>query len=133
MGSKNRKLVCNNYHRRGFLLIFVQDDGYPFTDFLEQEISGAFFESLQQCRIILLDNNQLGIVAESAQIEDVVCIFPGAHSPCVLRQSMDGHWMLVDGAFFVFTFDYRSEENFDFLCDDYLKDNQDRVEDFRVR
>ena len=92
-----------------------------------------FHNALSQQRIALMDNHELVIVPAAVQCGDVVCIFSGASSPCALRPDGDGHWTLVSGDCSIFTERFRPySDPYSFMCDEYIKSNDNRIEEFIV-
>jgi hypothetical protein len=93
----------------------------------------AFFQSLQQCRINLMDNGELIVVPEAVQCGDVISILVGAHSQCTLKLESHGNWSLVSGDCYMFTKHFEDATFGRFMCDEYIKCNQDKVEEFILR
>jgi hypothetical protein len=102
---------------------------------VDKRISEAFYNSLQQCKISLMSNGELIIVPEAVRCGDVVSMFAGADSPCVIRPDGQGGWTLISGDCFVFTEQFLSHGTVhgDFWCGTYVKRNQDKVEEFVLR
>jgi hypothetical protein len=115
------------------ILTLLQEE-QTFTSPHDEENVGFFVRSMQQCCIILLDNNELAIAPRDVQDGDLVCILPGSISACVLRPAETEHWSLVSGDCFIFTQNYRKPGYQDeFECDEYITDNQEKAELFRIR
>jgi hypothetical protein len=57
----------------------------------------GFYASLQGCRIVLLDSNELAIAPGAVCDDDIFCLLQGGHSPCILRSHQDSYWKLVSG------------------------------------
>jgi hypothetical protein len=85
-----------------------------------------------------MDNDELAIVPASVRDGDVICIFPGAVSACVLRQIGHRHWALISGDCCLFTHEYfRPKEYPDYIevefdCDEYIACH-DKREVFIIR
>jgi hypothetical protein len=94
-----------------------------------------FTQSLQQCRISMMENGELVVVPEAARSGDVICILSRAVSACILRPSPDGHWTLVSGDCYIFREGslIAAQRGLSFACDKYIVCNQDVVEEFRLR
>ncbi|KAF1843234.1 uncharacterized protein K460DRAFT_396592 [Cucurbitaria berberidis CBS 394.84] len=105
-----------------------------FKTYSDVELVHHFFNSLQLCRVILMDNGELAIVGRSVHEGDVVCVFSGADSPCALRSNENGTWTLVSGDCFIFTESFKPYMSAgEFMCDDYVAHHQDRLEEFKLR
>ncbi|KAH8627378.1 HET-domain-containing protein [Alternaria alternata] len=109
----------------------TSDDRHSFA---REEID-AFSNSLQQCRIGLMDNGELVIVPEAIRCGDVIVIISGAIVACALRfSSEDGSWALISGDCHMSTENFRSpRDGSHFMCDEYVACHQDRLEEFRLR
>jgi hypothetical protein len=93
-----------------------------------------FSETLQQCRICLLDNGELVIVPRAAQCGDVICILSGTVSACALRFNLDNSWSLISGDCYLFNQKFMHPVAYEwFVSDDYIRQNQDKVQVFRIR
>lgn len=80
-----------------------------------------------------MDNGELAIVPANVLDSDVMCIFPGAISVCVLRPDGDGNWILISGDCYLFTDDFQQIDDTSlFDSDDYIACH-DNLEVFRVR
>jgi hypothetical protein len=94
----------------------------------------TFLETLQRCRINLLDNGDLVIAPEAVLCGDVICILSGTVSACALRFNMDESWSLISGDCHLSTQEFTHPDNgFWFVSDDYIIQNQDKVQEFRIR
>ncbi|KAF2125227.1 HET-domain-containing protein [Dothidotthia symphoricarpi CBS 119687] len=91
-----------------------------------------FFESLQQCRIVLLDNNQICIAPDAACTGDTVCFLRDANSPCILRQGLNGDWTLVSGNCDVYGVDFKND-GAGFTEEVYLDEHGVALETFVIR
>jgi hypothetical protein len=81
-----------------------------------------------------MDNKEIVIVPENVQLGDVICILSGTDSACALRDSQHGQWTLASGDCYIFTEDFRyPDEPGWFMCDEYIVQNQGRIQDFRIR
>lgn len=100
-------------------------DAYGFGGLLH------FFESLQQCRIVLLDNDHIGIAPDLACNGDIVCVFQDADSPCILRQGQDEKWTLISGNCAVFD-DRLGLCTVHFSSEFYLEDYGNNLETFII-
>jgi hypothetical protein len=80
-----------------------------------------------------MNDGQISIVPEATRNKDIVCILRDASSLCVLRQDPEGHWMLVSGDCFIFQSKYCQKEDSSFEVAEYLKDNGDSLEEFKIR
>ncbi|KAF2686360.1 hypothetical protein K458DRAFT_430202 [Lentithecium fluviatile CBS 122367] len=89
-------------------------------DFIDTELVGHLVESLQQCRIILMDNGELAIVPGNVRYGDVVCILSGTDSACTLRPDRNGNWTLVSGDCYILTESFKFPNYGWFLCDDHF-------------
>jgi hypothetical protein len=72
----------------------------------EREYSGWFYECLQECKLVLTDSDGLAIAPEAARAGDVICIFQGGQSPCILRSHQENYWKLISGDCYIFDSDY---------------------------
>jgi hypothetical protein len=103
--------------------LLVNRDSVPF-----------FFEKLHQCRISLLGNGELAVVPRAAQCGDVICILSGTVSTCALRSSPDNSWSLVGGDCDLFTQRFERPDTGEwFVSDDFILENQDKVQEFSIR
>jgi hypothetical protein len=57
----------------------------------------GFRDSMEQCRIVLIDDNWLAIAPAAACSGDVICIFQFGQAVCVLRPHEDCYWKLISG------------------------------------
>jgi hypothetical protein len=81
-----------------------------------------------------MDNREIVIVPESAQHGDVICILSGTDSPCALRDDQQGQWTIVSGDCYIFTESFwHLYEASSFVCDEYIEQNQARLQEFRIR
>ncbi len=104
------------------------------SQFIDPELVYHFYYTLQQCRVILLDNGQLCIAPEGTEVGDTVRIFAKSIAPCILRPNSSGKWRLISGDCFVFQRDYRRSSSWaDFGCDEYLKDMELKPEEFIIQ
>ncbi|KAF2676828.1 hypothetical protein K458DRAFT_481669 [Lentithecium fluviatile CBS 122367] len=85
--------TLHRYLARGFI-IWWQAVGDTYV-YINNEHVSMFLESLQQCKIAMMDNGELPIVPRSVCNGDRVCVLSGAISPCVLRPNQDGTWTLL--------------------------------------
>ncbi|KAF2026122.1 hypothetical protein EK21DRAFT_116126 [Setomelanomma holmii] len=99
------------------------------------EIAQAFFNALQQCRIVLLDNGNLAIGPGDVYEGDAVYALQGAASPCLLRSDeLKNRWILISGDVYIASdafvgfWDNRYDD-----CDNYIAQNPDQLENFRIR
>lgn len=95
----------------------------------------GFFESLQQRRIVLMDNGELAVLSGTTCIGDRVCLLSGADSLCALRLEQDEKWTLASGEVDIFADGFRCEgfHRSWFMCDGYILQNQDRLENFIIK
>jgi hypothetical protein len=68
--------------------------------------NGWLYECLQECKLVLMDNDELAIAPEAARAGDVICIFQGGQSPCILRSHQERYWKLISGDCYIFDSDY---------------------------
>lgn len=98
---------------------------------VDYETVGFFFDALHGCRIALLDNSELVIVAGGVRTGDVMCILSGAYSPCALRRLRSNYWSLVCGDCYIFTRNFYKD--LIFCSDAYVAQHQDSVQSFNIR
>jgi hypothetical protein len=100
---------------------------------IDSELVMHFCEALQQCRVALMDNDELCIAPSDAQSGDTICAFAGAESTCLLRPLDQGHWKLISGDCFVFNNDYEHSSGFpSFDGDVYLENVTGSLERFVI-
>ncbi|EUC41293.1 hypothetical protein COCMIDRAFT_40509 [Bipolaris oryzae ATCC 44560] len=100
---------------------------------ISDEDAGHFFNSLNQCRIGVMDNKELIIVPACAERENVVCILSGTDAPCLLRPDQFENWTLLTGDCHIFGDSFRVPSTVFFLCDEFIESHDNRVRDFRIR
>lgn len=74
---------------------------------------GWLYQCLQGCKLVLMDNDGLAIAPEAARAGDVICIFQGGQSPCILRSHQENYWKLISGDCHIFDGDYLLSETED--------------------
>jgi hypothetical protein len=94
-------------------------------------------DSMEQCRIVLMDDNRLAIAPDAACAGDVVCLLPCGQSLCVLRPHQDLYWKLISGDCHVFGSDKFLDEGNSFEVPIfpyamYCKENEHRMEVFTI-
>lgn len=70
-----------------------------------------FRSAMENCRLFLTKNDEIGIAPARAHEGDVVCLIKGAISPCLLRQVSEKHWSLVSGDCYLSVFSRWMERN----------------------
>jgi hypothetical protein len=56
-----------------------------------------FCDSMENCRMFVTEEGEIGIAPHNAREGDVVCVVKGALAPCILRQIPQDQWSLVSG------------------------------------
>jgi hypothetical protein len=104
----------------------------------------TFYDSMKQCRLVLMDNKQLVIAPAAADEGDVVCLLQGGQSACILRPYQQRYWKLISGDCRVFgNEDFMSPEDFHSDIDEfsgppifpystYCEKNKERMEIFTI-
>jgi len=69
------------------------DDGNMYSP----ETIEYFRMGMDNCRIFVTQDDEIGIAPHNAREGDVVCVVKGAFAPCILRQIAQDHWSLISG------------------------------------
>jgi hypothetical protein len=59
-------------------------------------------DSMEECRIVLMDDNRLAIAPCAAYSGDFICLLQCAQAVCVLRPHENCYWKLISGDCHVF-------------------------------
>ncbi|KAH7068515.1 heterokaryon incompatibility protein-domain-containing protein [Paraphoma chrysanthemicola] len=95
------------------------------------EVAHYFFQSLQQCRLVLSSGGNLAIAPAAVECGDVFCLLSGAATASILRPVPDGTWTLISGdCYMPHVPDNGDEPSW---IDDYVSEHPDEREVFRIR
>ena len=87
--------------------------------------------SLHNCKLFRTSNGTIGVSPDYSREGDVVCVFRGSLSPCLLRRRTDGDWAMISGD------TYLSGEIREILgetkpLDEFIDKRQDEEESFCI-
>jgi hypothetical protein len=72
------------------------DLGEGFHRRYSSDYGQSIHDSMQDCRIVVIDNNELAIAFGAARDKYVVCFLQGGQSLCILRPCQGSHWKLIN-------------------------------------
>jgi len=77
-----------------------------------------------------MDNENIAIVPDAAQNGDIVCVFNGLSSVCVLRPLSRGDWRLISGDCAVF--DVHAQTYYEYYAEEIFRRNDCALENFII-